>query len=63
MEEIVTTYTRIADDKVKNIKDLNESYVVLVNKKEDVFGRKCQHLEEENNNLNERIKLLTAEID
>lgn len=63
IEEIVLTYTRMAEEKFRNINALNESYTVLTTKRDQVFGKKCQNLERENMNLNERIRMLTAEID
>ena len=42
---------------------MNQSYSILTTKRDEVIGKKYKDLESENNNLNERIRLLTNEID
>lgn len=63
IEQIIFSSTRIAEEKIQNISSLNDSYAVLTNKKSQLVDKKYNNLEKENSNLNERIRMLTAEID
>lgn len=35
----------MAEDKLRNQQNVNESYYALTSKRDDVFGRKCQNLQ------------------
>jgi hypothetical protein len=63
IEDVVTMYTKMAEEKFKGSPGINQSYASLTTKRDDVFSRKCQTLERENLGLNERLKLLTAEVE
>lgn len=62
LELIILTYTQIVEEKFKNQLDLNNSYSMLSNRRDQVVNERTVRLEEINKEYSLKILNLTEEL-
>ena len=62
VEEIIRTYTKIAEEKYRNVNELDQSVLELREKKDEVMDRKLQGLIHENFVLREKLDFMKKEL-
>lgn len=62
IEEIIITYTKIADNKFKSVGELDQSVMELHDRKDEAMERKLNNLMRENDTLKDRIEFLSEEL-